>query len=71
MSVMLFKLDSHGFDEPWLAKLRDSFDVTLHMEVIFRMELINPPVSLGDRQRLSQSHHVSVDSISTFTHRRR
>ena len=43
MSVMLFKLDSHGFDDSWLVKLRDSFDVTLQKEAIFRMEFINPP----------------------------
>ena len=43
MSVMLFKLDSHAFDDSWLAKLRDSFGVTLQMEVFFRMEFINPP----------------------------
>ena len=42
MSVMLFKLDSHGFDDSWLAKLCDSFDVTLQKEVIFQMEFINP-----------------------------
>ena len=52
MSVMLFKLDSHGFDDSWLAKLRDSFDVTLHMEVS-EWNLLIPRELRGSTQTVS------------------
>ena len=73
MSVMLFKFDSYGFGDSYLAKLRNSFDehwYTLIASISLSKwkspsiwNLLNP-VSLGNVRECLLTH-VSVDSILT------